>query len=275
VTCAFRHAIVLIAVTSIAQFSAAANYTVTTGSGSGTNSLAWAINSANAAGAGPHTITVSPSVTTISVSASLPIINANVSIEGHGTTIVGNNQQLFVVNSGTVSLRDMNVTGGRALGGTGGVGNGGGGGGLGWGGGLFVNAGARVTIENVTFDSNRAQGGAGGGTSSAEGGGGGGGFRHAVDAVENDLPRGVIAVELPRRLWQPAICMVGAYLVSAPWRDSTVERREPFDVRQRRSNLSADVITSPNDSLGTDLVSDTRMPCPWSARGVRTEGLGS
>jgi autotransporter-associated beta strand protein len=179
VTCAFRYAIVLIAVTSFAQFSAAANYTVTTGSGSGTNSLAWAINSANAAGAGPHTITVSPSVTTISVSASLPIINANVSIEGHGTKIVGNNQQLFVVNSGTVSLRDMNVTGGRALGGTGGVGNGGGGGGLGWGGGLFVNAGARVTIENVTFDSNRAQGGAGGGTSSAEGGGGGGGFRGA------------------------------------------------------------------------------------------------
>ena len=57
---------------------------------------------------------------------------------------------------------------------------GGGGGGLGAGGGLFVNTGATVTIQNVAFTNSLATGGSGAptdaGASGASGGGGGGGI---------------------------------------------------------------------------------------------------
>ena len=108
----------------------AATFTVTKGNTSGAGSLTQAILNANAAGAGSHTINVT-GVTTVNLSANLPIINSNVTIAGNGVTVAGNNRQLFVVNSGTVALRNMNVTGGRALGGVGGIGRGGGGGGVG------------------------------------------------------------------------------------------------------------------------------------------------
>jgi len=172
-----RFVALLACIANLAPLAQAATFSVTNGKNSGAGSLSQAILNANAAGAGPHTITVSAAVTTINITSNLPAISASVTIAGNGTNVKGNNRQLFVVNSGNVVLQDMKISGGRALGGNGGNGRGGGGGGLGAGGGLFVNAGAAVTIENVTFDGNSAQGGNGGNNSAAEGGGGGGGFR--------------------------------------------------------------------------------------------------
>jgi autotransporter-associated beta strand protein len=154
----------------------AATYTVTNGNNAGAGSLRQALTDANAAGAGPHTINVDNSVNNINVTADLPWVNTNVTIEGNTTSINGNNHRLFFVNTGTVNLRNMDLTGGRAVGGQGGDGAGGGGGGLGAGGGLFVNAGANVTIQGVTFDGNNATGGNGGGLNAILGGGGGGGL---------------------------------------------------------------------------------------------------
>jgi uncharacterized protein with beta-barrel porin domain len=155
----------------------AASFDVTNGNDSGAGSLRQAILDANAAGTGPNTITVLDSVNTINITQNLPVIDTSVTIAGNTTTIVGNNNRLFFVNSGTVVLSNMDISGGQAKGGDGGSGAGGGGGGLGAGGGLFVNSGASVTIQNVTFNGNSAVGGNGGAKNSlAFGGGGGGGL---------------------------------------------------------------------------------------------------
>jgi hypothetical protein len=77
----------------------------------------------------------------------------------------------FVVYSGDVTFQNINVVNTVAVGGDGGAGGGGGGAGLG--GGLFVAAGANVTLSNAQFDNNSAQGGAGGAAGAGSGGGGG------------------------------------------------------------------------------------------------------
>jgi autotransporter-associated beta strand protein len=86
-------------------------------------------------------------------------------IDGGGTE-----RGLFVYG-GTVSIENLTIANAKALGGAGASG---GGGGAGLGGGLFVAAGASVTLDDVNFSGNRATGGAGG--SSGEGVGGGGGM---------------------------------------------------------------------------------------------------
>jgi uncharacterized repeat protein (TIGR01451 family) len=88
----------------------------------------------------------------------------------------GSTQRVFFVESGTVTIQNLTITGGLAQGGDGGAGDGqSGGGGAGLGGGIFVNFGADLTVENVTVDSNSAVGGAGGISPSTGGSGAGGG----------------------------------------------------------------------------------------------------
>jgi len=147
----------------------AANFNVTQAIDNGddavSGSLSWAIRQANVA-AGDDTITLTSDVTVQSVMTNL--INSNVVIEGNSYTVSGNSQfRPFFVLSGTVTLRDLTVSDGRAKGGDG---SGMGGGGAGLGGALFVYDGT-VRVENVTFSNNAAVGGNSGTGSSRCGGG--------------------------------------------------------------------------------------------------------
>ena len=96
-----------------------------------------------------------------------------------GVTVNGNGKgRLFTVFGGSLSLVNLQLTGGQATGGDGA--HGGGGGGAGAGGAVFVD-GANFTARGVTFSNNKAIGGNGGaggynGGSIFGGGGGGGGL---------------------------------------------------------------------------------------------------
>ncbi|WP_073073870.1 DUF4347 domain-containing protein [Phormidesmis priestleyi] len=171
--------------------SVLANFTVMNTSDGGVGSLRDAISQANNL-AGADTITFDATTfataQTIRLQSEL-VINSDVSITGtgqsnltingdannSGTNDVGDVRALFI-NSGTVTLQDLAVAGGRAQGGKGGDGYKGGGGGAGLGGGLLVNNG-NVTLNRVVFNDNRAIGGQGGAgvISQTYSGGGGGG----------------------------------------------------------------------------------------------------
>ena len=115
--------------------------------------------------------------------------NQTFTIDGKGfffkqPTLSSGPQAGFFVRGGTgrVTIKNLTIESGIARGGGGGSGDtskkgGAGGGGLGAGGGLFLNEGAKVILENVTFKSCQAIGGSGVAktTSSGNGGGGGGG----------------------------------------------------------------------------------------------------
>ena len=120
----------------------------------------------------------------------LPALQAtNVTINGNGHVLSGGGSYrgLFVY-SGSAQVQDLTIADAVAQGGKGGDGTPGGGGGAGLGGALFVNAGAAVTVSNVSLNSNSAIGGAGGeslssGTSAGGGGmGGAGGLGSGSDA---------------------------------------------------------------------------------------------
>ena len=78
---------------------------------------------------------------TISLSSSLPLIEANVTIDGAGApglTISGaGTSRVFFVDQGTVSIEHLTIANGFAQGGTGGAAFSGGGGGMGAGGGTI------------------------------------------------------------------------------------------------------------------------------------------
>jgi autotransporter-associated beta strand protein len=146
------------------------------------SSPAWAINydvaneaqlrTALTSAANGDTITFQNNITvTAAGGGDLPAVVRSVTIIGNSHTLSGNgeNRALFVY-SGTVGINDLTITNTLAQGGSSGLG----GGGMGAGGGLFVAPGANVTITNVSFSSNRAQGG--NSTASASNGGGGGGL---------------------------------------------------------------------------------------------------
>jgi hypothetical protein len=123
---------------------------------------------------------------TITLSGPLPPITHNLTIDGGtpGNVIIDGNGQyrVFFVDTGIVTLRNLQIQNGYAKGGDGGS-SGGGGGGLGAGGGLFVNqAGAAVTLNNVFFLNCSAVGGAG--SSNFEGGSGGGGLTASGGAAD-------------------------------------------------------------------------------------------
>lgn len=154
--------------------------TVTSLSNSGTGSLRDAIIQANST---PDTIVFDNSLAggTITLSGDPLVISNTYTIDGQTNNITvsgGTATRPFFVQSGTPSLSNLTISGGKALGGAGGdtgLGGGGGGGG-GLGGGLFADS--NVTLTNVTFASNNATGGAGGnvvGTILNGGAGAGGG----------------------------------------------------------------------------------------------------
>ncbi len=179
-----------------------------------------AINTANA-NPGPDTITLTCSTYNFTAvnnfwygPNALPEIKSDITIEGNGATLqIGGNPvrlRFFYVGAdparvgtpgfhtpgaGSLTLRNLTLTGGRQQGGTGGDGtNAGaailGGGGAGMGGAIF-NQGS-LTLDRVTLSENKATGGGGGfvGGSSGTGGGGmgqdatnsgGGGFGGSVN----------------------------------------------------------------------------------------------
>ncbi len=167
---------VVVAVTLAIGVSAPADeFVVVSTADSGTGSLREAISLANQ-NAGEDRIVFDAGLAgqTITLESDLTRIEGALEIDGAaaaGVAVAGGGQhRVFFVESGDVSIRNLDVSSAAAEGGDG---SGGGGGGLGAGGGLFVDQGASVTIENVSFDGNLARGGAGGDGMTAGGGGGG------------------------------------------------------------------------------------------------------
>ncbi|WP_201066664.1 InlB B-repeat-containing protein, partial [Thiorhodovibrio winogradskyi] len=115
----------------------------------------------------------------------LPMIRGDLTLDGNGHTLDGDNTyRAFVVAGGTTQISNLTITDVRATGGAGGDGGvngsdtgGGGGGGLGAGAAVLVYDGANAGLSGVTVTNATAVGGAGGdgGAVISEGGGGGGG----------------------------------------------------------------------------------------------------
>jgi Ca2+-binding RTX toxin-like protein len=155
-----------------------ANFDVTfitdAGSGGKNNTLSWAINQANTT-PGDDIITLRNNVVfslppTIAIDSNIVINGGGFSVSGDRTNSGTNDSgdvRPFFIKSGTVTLSNLTITGGRAEGGNG---FGGGGGAAGMGGGLFISDGT-VTLNNVKFTNNSAIGG--NGASGSDGGGGG------------------------------------------------------------------------------------------------------
>ncbi|MFN8344058.1 MAG: choice-of-anchor Q domain-containing protein [Spirosomataceae bacterium] len=106
-------------------------------------------------------------------------VDRKITINGNGITLERNSSvtrlRLFYVSPfGDLTLNDVTLKNGKALGGNGGTGGTGGGGGAGLGGAIF-NEGT-LAINRSTLTSNSAQGGNGGATSSGSSGSGGGGM---------------------------------------------------------------------------------------------------
>ena len=119
----------------------------------------------------------------ITLAADLPPVQTNVTIDGNGNSLSGNNQfrgLLVGAFSGStqvpvaVTVQNLAIANTRAQGGAGGNGQRGAGGGAGLGGALFVANGANLTVSNVNLAGNNATGGNGGNAGGAGGGGGGG-----------------------------------------------------------------------------------------------------
>jgi hypothetical protein len=138
---------------------------------------------------------------TYTLTGNLPPIGAikNVTIDGTttdglGITIDAAGHRGLFVSSGNVSIEDLTIANAAALGAAGQSvpegGGGGGGGGAGLGGGLFVGAGANVTLGNVAFQNASATGGAGGYSGLRKdmtgSGGAGGGFNGKAGGFGGD-----------------------------------------------------------------------------------------
>jgi hypothetical protein len=175
--------------------------------------LTEAINAADADANGAI-INFDPSVftagnDTYTLTGGLPGIAGNVTIDGTtsdgaGITLDAAGNGGLVVSSGVVSIENLSIENAVAIGPAGGDANGGGGprgggggggGGGGLGGGLFVASGADVTLSNVAFANDTAQGGSGGngssnvyGYSSGGGGGSGGGGNGGVTGTHYKAP---------------------------------------------------------------------------------------
>ncbi len=168
-----------------------ANAVVSNFNDSGAGSLRAAITIANAGGGN---ISFTTGTGTISLLSNLPVVAptaGTITINSGATppTIFldgGDTYQAFFINQGTVNINNVTVQKMLALGGAGGgnvpgtaAAGGGGGGGMGAGPAIFVNEGATVTLTNVSFLDNTAEGGSGGAggmfsTPVSLGGGGGG-----------------------------------------------------------------------------------------------------
>ncbi|MDY0883560.1 autotransporter domain-containing protein [Dongia soli] len=101
----------------------------------------------------------------ITLTDNLPVIDKDLTINGNSHSIDGNaTYRGFFIGGGNVAISNLAVKNALAKGGDGGGNHGGGGagGGMGAGGAIFVRNGAAVTLDDVSLDSNSAQGGAGG-----------------------------------------------------------------------------------------------------------------
>lgn len=132
---------------------------------------------------------VTPDTRTLGSGPAIPLGPTALVVDGIDVTIDGTDapglqidgastwRVFVVINGGHLTLRNVTVQNGRAIGGNGGGAGGGGAGGLG--GGVFVADGSTLTLDGVTMLQHRALGGAGGGGTSGFGlgcGGGGGGL---------------------------------------------------------------------------------------------------
>jgi Hint domain len=107
-------------------------------------------------------------------------------IDGGGQTMNGGGTEAgFFVSSGNVTLRNLTIADTVAIGGAGGSQASGGGGGAGEGGGLYVGAGATVTLKGVGFSGDAAIGGAGGIAQSGSYYTGDGGSLNGAPSAEN------------------------------------------------------------------------------------------
>ena len=89
--------------------------------------------------------------------------DASVTVNGNGHTLDGEQTYMgLFAYAGAVNVNDLTIANTRTVGGTGGLAPAAGGGGAGLGGGLFVAAGADVTLTDVIFSGDSATGGAGG-----------------------------------------------------------------------------------------------------------------
>ena len=125
---------------------------------------------------------------------------ASVTVNGNGHTLDGEQTYMgLFAYAGAVNVNDLTIANTRAIGGKGGIAPVAGGGGAGLGGGLFVAAGADVTLTDVTFTGDSATGGAGGKGGLTPGGrtynsthGGGGGL-DGGNGGDGGPPRGFFA----------------------------------------------------------------------------------
>lgn len=142
-------------------------------------------------------ITFDPSLEgTIYLESPLPLISEDLQILGNGVVAIdgGDLNQIFFVFSGNCAIQNLTLVNGNCTGGSGGSSySGNGGGGLGAGGAIFINSPAQVTLNNLDFENNTAQGGSGG-TNLANmyydvgaGGGGGGGFGQGSDGGQGSF----------------------------------------------------------------------------------------
>ena len=152
----------------------AATFNVTNTADSGAGSLRQAIFDANAAG-GTNTIDVQNGLGTITLtSGDLNALNSNITLNGNGNTLSGNNAfRGLLVYSGTVAINDLTIENAVASGGDAGQAAGGG---AGLGGALLVKDGANVTISNLVAQNNAATGGDGGAQAASGITGGSGGM---------------------------------------------------------------------------------------------------
>src|SRR3990167_7890391 len=140
---------------------------VTTGATSG--SLGWCISQANLVPDSVIDLGSSSAPFAVTLSESLPPITATLTIKGFGAAVNGQDQYAaFLVQSGSLTLKELTVENALALGGDGTPGpdtfqsGGSGGGGNAYGGGLFIRSGAVVTLNGSSLSGNTSQGGAGG-----------------------------------------------------------------------------------------------------------------
>ncbi len=93
----------------------------------------------------------------IVLDAPVELRHSNVVIDGNGHSIDGNNLiRIFHITGGKVTLRNLTLRNGRAVGHDG---HNGAGAGAGMGGAIVVDPGAELTVENCLFENNRAVGG--------------------------------------------------------------------------------------------------------------------
>jgi hypothetical protein len=163
----------------------AAEYTVvgTGGSANGTTTfttLSAAISALNNSGDATNSISFASSALSdgaYTQTDDLPMITKNVDINAGGGQVeinAGGHRAFMVgdgISSSTVNVSLNNLTVDGAKAQGGDGSDGGGGGGAGLGGAVFVNSNAHVTLNNVNFNNNKAQGGDGGGPGSVGAGG--------------------------------------------------------------------------------------------------------